>query len=393
MGKHKEGNATSNMLGNEMSNSTSEVVVRKETTNGQEMAAIATSTHLASSPRSTRLEQANEAHKKNQTSATTTLTTRTPETLDTISKERDLHRVSLSTTTSSQQQQQQHQQSSPLGKRTRDSITAAAASTTTTVDSTTTATAIATTNPSASHIAATTAAAAATGSNPVTTSSTQDNNSEESTTEEAGLSLLFAASLLQQPRSGGPAAATAARSFVSATKQATVKLTEAAWTAATATDTTDIDASLTIAKSVVNDAGFVLQPATADVLCGRGGLINKHGGNIVYRRVVEFNKAVYKQVPKHQRILVSQSIVETVGSHGGRFLHQQANAVWKEITYRRAVQKTSQALRERPAAIPEGAAAAAADDGGGDSPHAVERNNDAASSSSSNVATSIVAAL
>lgn len=97
---------------------------------------------------------------------------------------------------------------------------------------------------------------------------------------------------------------------------------------------------------------------TSTVLCGRGGGINKHVGNMIYRRIVEYNKAIYRQVPKRQRMLVSQSIVETILKEGGRFLQDQqqkgapknsggASSVWIEISSRRAVQKTSQALRER----------------------------------------------
>ena len=109
------------------------------------------------------------------------------------------------------------------------------------------------------------------------------------------------------------------------------------------------------------------------VLCGRGGGINKHYGNIIYRRVVEYNKRVYKQVPKRHRMLVSRSIVQAIINAGGRFLQQQDNVEtvssknntssrdsngdtikptkqqchWTPIQIRRAVQKTSQALRER----------------------------------------------
>jgi hypothetical protein len=111
------------------------------------------------------------------------------------------------------------------------------------------------------------------------------------------------------------------------------------------------------------------------VLCGRGGGINKHYGNIIYRRVVEYNKRVYKQVPKRHRMLVSRSIVQAIINAGGRFLQQQEEVEnvasnntstshstggfndddpkpskqfrWTPIPIRRAVQKTSQALRER----------------------------------------------
>jgi hypothetical protein len=116
------------------------------------------------------------------------------------------------------------------------------------------------------------------------------------------------------------------------------------------------------------------------VLCGRGGGINKHIGNVIYRRIVDYNKAVYQQVPKRQRMLVSQSIVQTILNAGGRFLQEQSatdatattaksgtspsrkrctdsntttatttmtTSEWTEIQFRKAVQKTSQALREK----------------------------------------------
>jgi len=68
----------------------------------------------------------------------------------------------------------------------------------------------------------------------------------------------------------------------------------------------------------------------------------------MYRRIVDHNKAVYKRVPKRHRMLVSQSIVQAILNHGGRFLQQQSSQnEWKEIQFRRAVQKTSQALREQ----------------------------------------------
>jgi hypothetical protein len=92
------------------------------------------------------------------------------------------------------------------------------------------------------------------------------------------------------------------------------------------------------------------QPRDVDVLCGRGGLINKHPGNIIYRRVVEYNKAFYSNVQKKHRILVSQSIVQSMLNFGCRFLASGTNDVtsWTEIDFKKAVQKTSQALREKP---------------------------------------------
>jgi hypothetical protein len=96
-------------------------------------------------------------------------------------------------------------------------------------------------------------------------------------------------------------------------------------------------------------------PREADVLCGRGGLINKHPGNIVYRKVVDYNKPYYQSVQKKHRILVSQSIVQTILNNRGRFLILGSRGgTWMEIGFKRAVQKTSQALRERTSAPDEG---------------------------------------
>lgn len=109
------------------------------------------------------------------------------------------------------------------------------------------------------------------------------------------------------------------------------------------------------------------KPRDADVLCGRGGKVNKHKGNIVYRKVVDYNKAFYQSVHKKHRILVSRSIVQSIINYGGRFLvmgndgrkDTRAKKVWVPICFKRAVQKTSQALRERPTTT-------AGSDGGGD---------------------------
>mmetsp|Transcript_21254 Transcript_21254/g.52651 ORF Transcript_21254/g.52651 Transcript_21254/m.52651 type:complete len:372 (+) Transcript_21254:145-1260(+) len=94
------------------------------------------------------------------------------------------------------------------------------------------------------------------------------------------------------------------------------------------------------------DYDNVNKPKDADVLCGRGGKVNKHPGNIVYRKVVEYNKSYYQSVHKKHRILVSQSIVRAILNYGGRFMGQKGKE-WIPICFKRAVQKTSQALRER----------------------------------------------
>jgi hypothetical protein len=156
--------------------------------------------------------------------------------------------------------------------------------------------------------------------------------------EEGGLKLLFAASLLQQT-SGGTHNTNVTDSK---SHNAHTPFPDLASTLPTVPVATSVST-----PSNNGGAATVAVPTDHDVLCGRGGLINKHPGNVVYRKVVEYNKAVYKQVPKRHRILVPQSIVQTIRNSGGRFL-QSTHTSWTEIPPHRAVQKTSQALREKP---------------------------------------------
>jgi hypothetical protein len=105
-----------------------------------------------------------------------------------------------------------------------------------------------------------------------------------------------------------------------------------------------------------------------DVLCGRGGLANQHDGNKVYRKVVDANKTLFKTVSRRHRTYVAESIVLAIQQAGGRFLESVGPAgdaagtsalptaddktcdpralQWVEISFRKAVLKTTQALRE-----------------------------------------------
>jgi hypothetical protein len=94
---------------------------------------------------------------------------------------------------------------------------------------------------------------------------------------------------------------------------------------------------------------FITHPHPHDVLCGRGGFVNKHAGNVVYRRVVEANKVTYHSCKKEHKLLLSQSIVEAIEQQNppGRFVYQDKDAgLWYFIGKAKAVQKTAQALRE-----------------------------------------------
>lgn len=86
-----------------------------------------------------------------------------------------------------------------------------------------------------------------------------------------------------------------------------------------------------------------------DILCGRGGLSNKHPGNILFRRLVRVNKPIYRRtISSDYKQLLVTSIITAIQRHKRRFVRKQGGA-WVEISHREACLKTSQALREQDA--------------------------------------------
>jgi hypothetical protein len=97
-----------------------------------------------------------------------------------------------------------------------------------------------------------------------------------------------------------------------------------------------------------NDSHSTFFFSLQDVLCGRGGMSNHHPGNEWYRRLVRSNRPLYRACPKHTKLLVSKAIVQAVEQQGGRFLEKdRKQKYWFPVQYKKAVDKTSQGLRER----------------------------------------------
>jgi len=99
----------------------------------------------------------------------------------------------------------------------------------------------------------------------------------------------------------------------------------------------------------------------SDIICGRGGLSLKHPGNAAYRQITSLNKEIYATCPKSEKLRISKSIVNAVREINARFLEREdgktsrsldetdaaGNPVtWRDIGDKRAIEKTSQALRE-----------------------------------------------
>lgn len=64
----------------------------------------------------------------------------------------------------------------------------------------------------------------------------------------------------------------------------------------------------------------------ADVLCGRGGMAQKHVGNKTYRALVNLNKQLYASCRTTEKIKISRSIVAAIREQKGRFLEKEANS-------------------------------------------------------------------
>jgi len=98
----------------------------------------------------------------------------------------------------------------------------------------------------------------------------------------------------------------------------------------------------------------IVSPHHNDVLCGRGVTTNRHPGNENFRGFVNRNKALYVTSTKRQKMTISRSIVEAVRNLDppGRFLEKDVNTgLWSDIGDKKAVEKTSQALRDGAASL------------------------------------------
>ncbi|KAL7464517.1 hypothetical protein ACHAXS_004852 [Conticribra weissflogii] len=105
----------------------------------------------------------------------------------------------------------------------------------------------------------------------------------------------------------------------------------------------------------------VTNPCPNDVICGRGGAALRHPGNLAYRKLVNLNKGLYATCLKAEKLRISKSIVSAIREVKGRFLEREDGKIstsldekdengnpvtWRDIGDRRAIEKTSQALRE-----------------------------------------------
>jgi hypothetical protein len=91
----------------------------------------------------------------------------------------------------------------------------------------------------------------------------------------------------------------------------------------------------------------VYKPTKEDILCGRGGMTNKHPGNIRFRELVASAKNEYSLLgnKRKEKKQFSEGILRVIAEYGGRFLQKKGDN-WIIVREAAARTKCSQALRE-----------------------------------------------
>ncbi len=99
-------------------------------------------------------------------------------------------------------------------------------------------------------------------------------------------------------------------------------------------------------------ATTIFRPKDIDVLFGRGGGVYKHPGNAAFLKLVGSKKSDYLSCRKFEKPTIVKEIVECIKSEGGRFLRKgqkmRGKTTWFVVDDKKALLKTSQALRELP---------------------------------------------
>jgi len=97
--------------------------------------------------------------------------------------------------------------------------------------------------------------------------------------------------------------------------------------------------------------GPIADPNVNDVLCGRGGRINSHAGNVQFRDIIHSKKKAYlaPTTKKLEKAHIAAGIVNDIRTMNppGRFLKEEKGTLmWYDIGDAKAIKKTGQALRE-----------------------------------------------
>ena len=95
---------------------------------------------------------------------------------------------------------------------------------------------------------------------------------------------------------------------------------------------------------------LILTSHENDVISGRGSAANRHVGNKNFRELVSWNKSLYVQLTKRDKCAMAREIYNIIINQNppGRFIQKSPDSyIWCEIGKPRALEKISQALREK----------------------------------------------
>ncbi|CAB9511526.1 expressed unknown protein [Seminavis robusta] len=98
----------------------------------------------------------------------------------------------------------------------------------------------------------------------------------------------------------------------------------------------------------------IIYPGQNDVMLGRGGESNYHGGNLHFRKFAEIYRARYKFASKVEKPLISAEVVAAWRNlqPPGRFLIRtepsSTNSLWHDVGDAQAIKRATKTLGERP---------------------------------------------
>jgi len=101
---------------------------------------------------------------------------------------------------------------------------------------------------------------------------------------------------------------------------------------------------------IKTDVAAILTAHENDVISGRGSAANRHVGNKNFRELVSWNKSLYVQLTKRDKCAMAREIYNIIINQNppGRFIQKSPDSyIWCEIGKPRALEKISQALREK----------------------------------------------
>ena len=96
----------------------------------------------------------------------------------------------------------------------------------------------------------------------------------------------------------------------------------------------------------------VVVPGHADVLFGKGKLLQSHMGNLRFSNILAEEIDHYLGSPRVVRTVIAKDVVDRLTQVGARFLRQDDYGVWEEVDERTALDKVGHGFRNRKPAAP-----------------------------------------